>query len=44
MNTSDKRKLEEEGESSTQPSKKFKQDSSDITGDTEPFDIGGGDD
>ena len=45
-NTSDKRKLEkeEEGESSTQPSKKFKQDSSDIAGDTEPFDIGGGDD
>lgn len=42
--TSPKRKLEEEGESSTQPSKKFKQDSSDITGDTEPFDIGGGDD
>ena len=40
-----KRKFEEEqGESSTQPSKKFKQDSSDITSDTEPFDIGGGDD
>jgi hypothetical protein len=30
----------------TQPSesKRFKQDSSDITGDTEPFDFGGGDD
>ena len=41
---SSKRKLEEEGESSSQPSKKFKQDSSDIQSDTEPFDIGGGDD
>jgi hypothetical protein len=42
---SSKRKFEEEkGESSSQPSKKFKQDSSDINSDTEPFDIGGGDD
>nr|YP_009945065.1 hypothetical protein [Monilinia laxa]QOE17429.1 hypothetical protein [Monilinia laxa] len=39
-----KRKYNEaEGESSSQPSKQFKQDSSDITGDTEPYDFTGGD-
>lgn len=37
-------KLEEDEKSSSQPSKRFKQDSSDVTGDTEPFDFGGGDD
>lgn len=36
--------IEEVGESSSQPPKRFKQDSSDVTGDTEPFDFGGGDD
>jgi hypothetical protein len=35
---------EEVAESSSKPPKIFKQDSSDVTGDTEPFDIGGGDD
>jgi hypothetical protein len=44
---SKKRKFEEEqGESSTQPATRFKQDSSDITSDTEfpdIFDMGGGD-
>lgn len=40
-----KRKLEEEeGESSTQPSKKFKQNSTDVNSDSEPFDFCGGDD
>lgn len=34
----------EVGESSSQPAKRFKQDSSDVTGETEPFDFGGGDD
>lgn len=35
---------EEVAESSSQSPKRFKQDSSDVSGDTEPFDIGGGDD
>jgi hypothetical protein len=42
--SSTKRKFEDESDSNIQPSKKFKQDSSDITGETEPFDFGGGDD
>jgi NADH-ubiquinone oxidoreductase chain 5 len=42
--SSSKRKYESDDESSSQPLKKFKQDSSDITSDTEPFDFGGGDD
>lgn len=41
--STNKRKLEEDSES-TQPSKSFKQDSSDVTGATEPFDFCGGDD
>jgi hypothetical protein len=39
-----KRKLAEDEDSTTQPSKRFKQDSSDITGDTEPYDFTGGED
>ena len=39
-----KRKFEDDGESSTQPSNMFKQDSSDITGETEPYDFIGGED
>ncbi|KAE8440697.1 hypothetical protein EG329_006793 [Mollisiaceae sp. DMI_Dod_QoI] len=42
--STNKRKFEADDESSTQPSKTFKQDSSDITSATEPFDFGGGDD
>jgi len=42
--STNKRKFEEDGESSTQPSKSFKQDSSDISGDTEPYDFMGGED
>jgi hypothetical protein len=42
--SSTKRKFEDEAESSIQPPKKSKQDSSDITGETEPFDFWGGDD
>jgi hypothetical protein len=41
---SEKRKFEQDEESSTQLSKSFKQDSSDITSDTELFDFCGGDD
>ena len=43
-NTSSKRKFEADVESSTPTAKRFKQDSSDITNSTEPFDFGGGDD
>ncbi|MGZ7209943.1 MAG: hypothetical protein ACXVHV_08710 [Methanobacterium sp.] len=39
-----KRKFDSDSDSSTQPSKKFRQDTSDITGETEPFDFCGGDD
>lgn len=42
--SSSKRKYESDDESNSQPHKIFKQNSSDITGDTEPFDFGGGDD
>ena len=42
--SSTKRKFEDDSDSSVQPPKKFKQDSSDITGETEPFDFCGGDD
>jgi len=42
--STNKRKFEEDGESSTQPSKSFKQYSSDISGDTEPYDFMGGED
>jgi len=42
--SSTKRKFEDDSDSSIQPPKKFKQDSSDITGETEPFDFCGGDD
>ena len=43
--SSTKRKFEDESDSSIQPPKKSKQDNSDITGETEPFDFwGGGDD
>jgi len=42
--STNKRKFEEDGESSTQPSKSFKQDSSNISGDTEPYDFMGGED
>jgi hypothetical protein len=42
--SSTKRKFEDDTDSSVQPPKKFKQDSSDITGETEPFDFCGGDD
>ncbi len=42
--STNKRKFEAEDESSTQPSKPFKQDSSDITSATEPFSFGDGDD
>nr|YP_009262098.1 hypothetical protein [Chrysoporthe deuterocubensis]AMX22173.1 hypothetical protein [Chrysoporthe deuterocubensis] len=42
--STNKRKFEEDENSSTQPSKSFKQDSSDVTGDTEPYDICGGED
>jgi len=41
--SSTKRKFEDDSDSSIQPPKKFKQDSSDITGETEPFDFCGGD-
>ena len=41
--SNNKRKFEEDSESNVQP-KDFKQDTSDITGDTEPFDFLGGDD
>ena len=44
--TSAKRKLEDDDDddNNSKETKKFKQDSSDITGDTEPFDFCGGDD
>ncbi len=42
--STNKRKFEAEDESSTQSSKSFKQDSSDITSATEPFSFGDGDD
>lgn len=42
--STNKRKFEGDDQSSTQPSKSFRQDSSDVTGDTEPFDFSGGDD
>jgi hypothetical protein len=42
--SSTKRKFEDDSDSSIQPPKKFKQDSRDITGETEPFDFCGGDD
>lgn len=42
--STNKKKFEEDEDSSTQVSKKFKQNSSDVTGDTEPFDFCGGDD
>jgi hypothetical protein len=42
--SSTKRKFEDESDSSIQPPKKSKQDNSDITGETEPFDFWGGDD
>jgi hypothetical protein len=44
LESSTKRKFNDDSDSSIQPPKKFKQDSSDITGETEPFDFGGGDD
>jgi NADH-ubiquinone oxidoreductase chain 5 len=40
--STNKRRFEEDDESSTQPSKRFKQDSSDVTGDIEPYDFIGG--
>lgn len=44
--SSNKRKFKEDEDSSTQPNepKRFKQDSRDITSDTEPYDITGGED
>lgn len=42
--STNKRKFEGDDQSSSQPSKSFRQDSSDVTGDTEPFDFCGGDD
>lgn len=44
MNKRNFSSVEEVGESSSQPAKRFKQDLSDVTGDTESFDFGGGDD
>jgi hypothetical protein len=42
VSVANKRKFEADEESSVQPAKRFKQDTSDITGDTEPFDFCGG--
>lgn len=36
------KRIPEDDESSIEPSKRFKQDSSDITADTEPYDFLGG--